>query len=120
MAFEIVDLGQRLMGGDDAPSPAKPELLVRGPAASWSLLRLAPGENYEDSDAACIERSFLVLEGFGSAVTPDRTATVAAGLLVLVEAGVAFDLRNDSSAPLVVLLATRPRPIMPTPPKEPT
>ncbi|MEZ4264827.1 MAG: hypothetical protein R3F39_00495 [Myxococcota bacterium] len=117
MAFEIVDVGQRLLGAESAAASAAPELLVRGPAAAWSLLRLAEGEHYDDSDAACIERSFLILEGFGSAVTPERTTTVAAGLLVLVPAGVAFDLRNDSSTPLVVLLATRPRVL---PPKEPS
>lgn len=117
MAFEIVDVGQRLVAAEATTTPGQPELLIRGPAASWSLLRLAPGEHYDDSDAACVERSVLVLEGFGSAVTSERTVTVAAGLLVLVEAGAAFDLRNDSSAPLVVLLATRPRVL---PPKEPT
>jgi mannose-6-phosphate isomerase-like protein (cupin superfamily) len=117
MSFEIVDVGQRLLSDGAPPTPGAPEPLIRGAAATWSLLRLAPGEHYDDSDAACIERSFLVLEGFGSAVTAERTTTVAAGLLLLVEVGAAFDLRNDSSAPLVVLLATRPRVL---PPKEPT
>jgi mannose-6-phosphate isomerase-like protein (cupin superfamily) len=111
MAFEIVDVSARMADAEGAPA-AEPQMLAQGPGAKWALLRLAPGEHYDDSDAACVERSLLVLEGVGSAVSPERTASVASGMLVLVPTGVALDLRNDSTAPLVVLLATRPRVVM--------
>ncbi|MCB9729097.1 MAG: hypothetical protein H6744_06780 [Deltaproteobacteria bacterium] len=109
MAFEIVDVGHELSESSASPGDGTPTLLVRGPAAAWSLLRLEPGQGHDDSDAACVERSFLILDGFGTALTPERRATVSAGMLVLVSAGVAFDLRNDGAGPLVVLVATRPR-----------